>query len=642
MPAPLPLAPVSRADFNRVAAERMLPLFWIEDTDKNGVIDPNELAVLWGMVDTKEEDWVISGAFTDYFRSAHREIAMRAKTGHDFTGLAPDEMRRRTAVLKELAQGRPTLVASDFRMGSAEDKAVVQHVLAAAKTVERLYAKQLGTASLSLQIPPEDTASRMLFYRNQGPKCEAPATQNDPDCSALPSRFTPISGLYPADWAAQPGFCDKLATRPDAAALFDPFVVVSGKGDALQAVPYTVVYKPEMESVSRELTAAANAIQSPNEGPLKAYLTAAAQALLDNKWAPADEVWAKMGVHNSKWYLRIAPDEVYFEPCNRKAGFHVSFARINQGSIEWQNKLDPVKGDLERAIATLAGPPYSPRDVSFHLPDFIDVVVNAGDSRSAHGATIGQSLPNFGPVANEGRGRTVAMTNFYTDPDSIQSARQLAEAVLCAPSMASYSSDPAPQLMSTVLHEAAHNLGPAHQYKVAGKTDVEVFGGPLASTLEELKAQSAALYFTDWLAGKNVIDKKQADLAHVRDMTWAFGHISRGMYSADKKPEPYSQLSAIQVGFLRKERALSWNPDETAANGKDKGCMSIELQAFPDAARKLMAAVAQIKAKGDVDAARALVAEFVDGKGELQQIMSTITERYLRSPRASFVYSIRL
>src|SRR5262245_32248224 len=61
------LEPVARADFNRVAAELMLPLFWIEDTDKNGRIDPSELAVLWGMVDTKEEDWVQAGAFTPAF-----------------------------------------------------------------------------------------------------------------------------------------------------------------------------------------------------------------------------------------------------------------------------------------------------------------------------------------------------------------------------------------------------------------------------------------------------------------------------------------------------------------------------------------------------------------------------------------------
>ena len=159
---------------------------------------------------------------------------------------------------------------------------------------------------------------------------------------------------------------------------------------------------------------------------------------------------------------------------------------------------------MEKALAELAGAPYKAREVSFKLPDFIDIVLNAGDSRPPSGATIGQSLPNWGPVANEGRGRTVAMTNFYTDPDSIEALKGTTESLFCKDTMAKYTTDREPQLMSTVLHEAAHNLGPAHQYKANGKIDREAFGGPLASTLEELKAQTAALFFTDWL-----VDKKQ-------------------------------------------------------------------------------------------------------------------------------------
>lgn len=32
-----------------------------------------------------------------------------------------------------------------------------------------------------------------------------------------------------------------------------------------------------------------------------------------------------MGATNSAWYLRVAPDEAYFEPCAWKAGFHDAF-----------------------------------------------------------------------------------------------------------------------------------------------------------------------------------------------------------------------------------------------------------------------------------------------------------------------------
>ena len=71
--------------------------------------------------------------------------------------------------------------------------------------------------------------------------------------------------------------------------------------------------------------------------------------------------------------------------------------------------------------------------------------------------------------------------------------------------MKQYTGTPEPGLLGTILHEATHNLGPAHEYKVGGKTDREVFGGPLASMLEELKAQTGALFLVDFLRGKKLV-----------------------------------------------------------------------------------------------------------------------------------------
>jgi len=122
--------------------------------------------------------------------------------------------------------------------------------------------------------------------------------------------------------------------------------------------------------------------------------------------------------------------------------------------------------------------------VTFHLPDFIDIIVNAGDDRDALGATIGQSLPNWGPVANEGRGRTVAMVNINTDPDSREARKAQAESLLDGTSAKLYPASTEPGLLSTILHEATHNLGPAHEYKVNGKKADEMFGGPIASMMD--------------------------------------------------------------------------------------------------------------------------------------------------------------
>ena len=491
------------------------------------------------------------------------------------------------------------------------------------------------------QPRPFDEGEPVVVDAVPGPGCEAPATMGEAACYALSAKAPEVVGVYPAAVQAEKDFC-KVLEKKGGKAFLDHYSVLVEEGGKYKAVPYAEAYKAEMEPIATELEAAAAAIQSADEAAFKAYLTAAAKAFRDNSWQAADEAWAAMSVKNSKWYLRIGPDESYWEPCNQRAGFHASFARINTGSLEWQTKLDPIKEDMENALAALAGKPYKARKVSFHLPDFLDIIVNAGDSRSPSGATIGQSLPNWGPVANEGRGRTVVMVNLYTDADSNGALRAQAASLLCAPTMGLFTDDPSAQVMSTVLHEAAHNLGPAHEYKANGKTDDESFGGPMAATMEELKAQTAALYFTDWLVEKGVIDAERAAKTHVRDLIWAFGHISRGMYTSTGDPKPYSQLASIQLGHFMQEKVISWKADQKAANGEDTGCFEVDVNAYAPSAKKLMATVAGIKARGDKKGAEALKAQFVDAKDELPKLRDVIAERMLRSPKATFVYTLGL
>ncbi len=644
---PQKLDKLPRLDFNRRAAELNLPIFWRSDADSDKALEPGELAVLWGVADTTRADWVdAAGHFTAKMTDAYQ----RMTTPDDWSKLSPEEQKRINTVIDELGQGRPSLVETDFNSASAEDKAIVDNVLAAAKLIEKIYAKQRGVDGLEDKIT--DAPSRQLYYRNQSPFCAAPKTEKDPSCGALAQMPKKASGMYPQNIQGDyPGFCQVLEKRKDADALMNQFVVVKDKQggkaegkpatDDLEAVPYQVEYKAEMTQVSDKLKAAAAAITDPGEAAFKAYLEAAAASFLSGDWQPADEAWAKMTSTNSKWYLRIAPDETYSEPCSHKAGFQVSFAKVNPDSLEWQKKLEPHKTEMEAELAGLAGPPYKVHDVTFHLPDFIDMILNAGDARSPTGATIGESLPNWGPVANEGRGRTVAMVNFYTDKDSEDALKEVTSSLLCKASFDKFDFDPKLAVMSTVLHEASHNLGPAHEYKVKGKTDEQIFGGSLASMLEELKAQTSALYFADWLVGKKTVTQAQADGAHFHDVSWAFGHIAQGMVDADGKPKPYSQLASIEMGSLFKAGALAWHADETAANGKDKGCMAVDLDKWKPAIADLEKDVLHVKGAGDKAGALKLKKEFVDAdKGDWADMRKVIQERWLRLPKASFVYAI--
>ncbi len=234
------------------------------------------------------------------------------------------------------------------------------------------------------------------------------------------------------------------------------------------------------------------------------------------------------------------------------------------------------------------------------------------------------------------------MTNVGTDPDSRKALEGQASSLFCKATMARFTTEPEPLQMSTVLHEAAHNLGPAHEYKAGGKTDDEWFGGPLAATLEELKAQTAALYFTDWLAQRGTIDEKARDQAHLADIAWGFGHISNGMVDARGKPKPYSQLAAIQVGALLQAGAIVWQADQKAANGQDTGCFEVLAEKTTGAVLQLMTRVAGIKARGDKADAEALRKTFVEDPGTWSGLRDTIRERWLRAPKASYVYSVAI
>ncbi|MFW5740738.1 MAG: hypothetical protein ACOC1F_10285, partial [Myxococcota bacterium] len=506
--------------------------------------------------------------------------------------------------------------------------------------IDALHAQQRGLAPLEAQIPADDPSSHAAFRRNWGPKCAAPKTESNPQCSALPTAPQKVpTAMYPADVQQNDGFCDELAKHPEGDKLMSPFVVVKKQGGELVAVPITEVFQDLTSQVAQELRAAASDLKDPKEEALRTYLRAAAQAFTDNNWEPADEAWAKMNATNSKWYLRIAPDEVYWGPCNRKAGFHMSFARINQASLTWQKKLEPVQQDMEDELAKLIGYPYKARKVTFHLPDFIDIVANAGDSRHPLGATIGQSLPNWGPVANEGRGRTVVMSNLYTDPDSLKVRREQAASMLTSPTMDKRAESQDPALFSIILHEATHNFGPSHEYKVRGKTDDQLFGGPLASTMEELKAQSGALWYVELLKTREIIDDQFAQQSYVDAFVWALNHIARGMYTDGGKPKTYSHVAAIHVGFLMDEGAVSFDPKAKAANGQDEGAFTLHFDKLPAAIDKLMKIAGDIKAKGDKKRAEELVKKYVDGD---IVPMKLIAERSLRHPKATFLYGVVL
>ena len=622
-PGPYGLPALGRADFNRIAAQLGVPLLWAQDGGSVGTLEPSELVALG--VAPAPDRYVKGGVLTAEFEAAYRRLV---------------EARRLEALRSELDQGLPTLVLNDLTGLSKAERTFMGHMATAAELIGALYLSQRGASGFAGEVNAGGALGKAVFARNQGPWCVAPRTEDDPFCNALPSFPARRWNAYPADEAHDSALCERLRALPNGRELLAPFTVVRKRDGKYVALGLLEEYGEQMRGVAAALKAAAAAISSPEEAALERYLLAAAAGFETNTWGEADEAWAAMNATNSRWYLRIAPDEVYWDLCQEKAGFHMSFARIDRRSLQWQAKLNPLRGEMESSVATLIGPPYKARQVQFQMPDFIEILINAGNSRSPMGATIGQSLPNWGAVAEEGRGRTVVMTNLYTDPDSVRMSREKAASLLTPGTMTHYTDDPEPGIIDIILHEATHNLGPHSDYKVGGRDPSEVFGGRLASVLEELKAQTGGLYYVELLRRHKVISDAVAKQLYTHSLVWAFGHISRGMFTPSGNPKAYSQLAAVQVGFLSQQGALSWQVADDPETGRRVGRFHVHFDKFPKAIELLMQKVGRIKAKGDAAGARALIDPYVTGEHRGLVHQDEVARRILRYAKGSMVYSL--
>jgi hypothetical protein len=357
-------AQVDRARFNQLALRLNEPVFWAADTDGDGEPDPDEVRSLLFYGTAAAPRWVEGGAFTDAFVRVATRIEAEARAA------APSDARR-ALVITELDHAAPTLVETDVAALPPAHQAFVGHMMRVAELVDRLYARQTGMEAMSTRLDASDAASASLFRRNWGPACRGSTTEREAACSAIDGAPRQPVDVYPASIQGEDdSFCASLEARPDAQALLGHFSVVRPVegGDGLVAVPYHEAYADLMQPIAAELRAAADAMTDPNETALVAYLRAAAQGFETNDWTPADEAWSRMNARNSQWYVRVGPDETYWEPCSIHAGFHLTFARINQGSLVWQDRLTPLRADMEGSLAALASDSYQAREVPSRCP----------------------------------------------------------------------------------------------------------------------------------------------------------------------------------------------------------------------------------------------------------------------------------
>lgn len=199
--APQPAAPgekrppprtseISRADFNRIAVQLDLPIYWIADNNADGKMQPDEVASL--LFYPTHPAYVENGALNLAWRNANAEIFMAL---HE----PPIADARRKLVREDLDQGRPSLVASDFTQRPAADKAFVKKMLEVADLIDKLYAVQTGTAVLAAQVA-SDPRARAHFAATAARSASVPRPRTIRSARPSPARSSRWSASIRITW----------------------------------------------------------------------------------------------------------------------------------------------------------------------------------------------------------------------------------------------------------------------------------------------------------------------------------------------------------------------------------------------------------------------------------------------------------
>jgi hypothetical protein len=316
-------------------------------------LDPGEVASL--LFYPTAGKWIEGDKFTADFETAYDAIlaASTAKPVDPST----DEGKRQKLVGEDLDQGRATLVHSDLKAMSAEDKAFLDHMLRVATLVDQIYEEHNGAAALAPKLPA-DPASHSLFRRNRGPKCVAPATEKDPLCSAIPlaGRCSGSSGRAAKDekfWSVEhPKAKTARAVRRRAAR------PISDGG---------AVHQPA-DAGDRERAHCAVTASDPKEEALVAYLRRGAGLHDQQLGARRRGVGEK--TPTTPWSCASPRRDVL--GAMPAEGRSSDASPINQGSKDWQ----AVCARSRRWRRSRSAPQAAPGgDVP--PADFIDIVVNA-------------------------------------------------------------------------------------------------------------------------------------------------------------------------------------------------------------------------------------------------------------------------
>lgn len=532
--------------------------------------------------------------------AADRAPPTQSATAPDVGGLviAPD-------LSAQLAKFHRVSMPFDSAPLSARERKMIHQLALACGYLESIYWRQSDPQglqwlqSLSRSARPGDVQLRRYLTIN-GSHYDL-INDNAPFVGSAPR--PPGAGMFPADLTREE-FDRYVAAHPDQrAALYQPLTVVRRRGEALETVPYHVVYRQWLEPAAAALHRAA--LLSDDQAFAR-YLNMRADALLSDDYFDSDVAWLELD--DPKIDLIFAPYETYLDNfLGVKASYGAAILIRNDAQ---SHKLDVYRQYVPDIQAALPLTSQDLPSLSGHATpmEVMDSPLRAGDLRHGYQA-VADNLPND-PRIHEQHGSKKIFFKNYMDARVNNVILPLGQRLLRTDQAALVSADG--YLAATIMHEIAHGLGPTFARTSAGQRSVNAAIGPTYSALEEAKADIVGLYGLKWLVDRGAVPAEKLNGYYASYVAGIFRTVRFGV------AEAHGRAQMMEFNFLAERSVITH--DEAS------GRYVIDFTAMPAAVAALAKELLEQEASGDRSRAQSWFARHDSMPAELSKALQTTSD----------------
>eukprot|EP00736_Rhodelphis_marinus_P014079 Rmarinus@m.13411 len=504
-----------------------------------------------------------------------------------------------------LSQYAPAELTADLNEDINKD--VLRILFHACERLNDLFLKQTWSGALELKskLSQDKSAEGQILYDyfnvNMGPWDDLDGGKSFVDDPSVPVKQPLGANYYPED-ASKEELTDFFDSINDSAATGFFSVVKRNDDGSLAVHPFSEAYAEELVDIAMMLNQAAKLTDDPT---LSTFLEKRAESLLSDDYYDSDLAWLAL---DGSLDVTFGPYETYMDKVfGYKAAFEGAVTVVNADET---SKLSVLADHLQDLEDNLPEPDEFKRQLGDgSIIRVVDTIYQGGDLMQGV-QTAAFNLPNDERVIQHVGSKRVMLRNVQ-EAKFEKTLVPISEVVVAGPQQ-DYIGFGA-FFQHVLLHELAHGLGPAEIEVDGRKTTVREELQELNSALEEAKADIVGLFGLQFYLDTGVIDAASVgseEHMYCTYMASAFRTMRFGI------GEAHGQGQALQFNWILEKGGFYY--DDVS------GAFAVDFAKVKGAVESLANRILTIQARGDKDAAKALLDKYAVLTPEISSLLHAL------------------